>query len=209
MTPTIVSTQTVFLVDDDPGALRSLSFLIQADGFNVESYQSAQAFLEHFDGERSGCLLADVRMPEMTGLDLQRVLRDRGSQIPIIFLTAHGDLAACRRAFRDGAVDFLEKTQLDDQALLDLIRTSLTRDAASRKASRGLHELEPMLQVLTDREREVMDRLVAGRTVKQIATEFDVSIQTIAKHRTKLLEKLKVENDIELVRMILGADPSK
>ncbi|WP_425613486.1 response regulator transcription factor [Anatilimnocola sp. NA78] len=209
MTLTIATTQTVFLVDDDPGALRSLSFLIQADGFQVESFQSAKAFLDQFDGNRSGCLLADVRMPEMTGLDLQRVLRERGSQIPIIFLTAHGDLAACRRAFRDGAVDFLEKTQLDDQALLDLIRTSLARDAAARKASNGLHELEPMLRVLTDREREVMDRLVAGRTVKQIATEFDVSIQTIAKHRTKLLEKLKVENDIELVRMILGAGPSK
>jgi FixJ family two-component response regulator len=153
--------------------------------------------------------VADVRMPEMTGLDLQQVLRERGSQIPIIFLTAHGDLAACRRAFRDGAIDLLEKTQLDDQALLDLIRTSLARDAAARKASKGQHDLEPMLQVLTEREREVMDRLVAGRTVKQIATEFDVSIQTIAKHRTKLLEKLKVENDIELVRMILGVGPSK
>ncbi|QDU28730.1 Response regulator protein TodT [Anatilimnocola aggregata] len=208
MTPATV-TQTVFLVDDDPGALRSLSFLIQTDNLNVESYQSAQAFLDQFDMERSGCLVADVRMPEMSGLDLQRILRERGSQIPIIFLTAHGDLAACRRAFRDGAVDFLEKTQLDDQALLNLIRTSLERDLAARKASRGQHELLPMLQTLTDREREVMDRLVAGRTVKQIATEFDVSIQTIAKHRTKLLEKLKVENDIELVRMILGVAATK
>jgi FixJ family two-component response regulator len=183
--------------------------LIQSDGLSVESFQSPRAFLDQFDSERSGCLVADVRMPEMTGLDLQQVLRERGSQIPIIFLTAHGDLAACRRAFRDGAIDFLEKTQLDDQALLDLIRTSLARDAAARKASKGQPDLEPMLQVLTEREREVMDRLVAGRTVKQIATEFDVSIQTIAKHRTKLLEKLKVENDIELVRMILGVGPSK
>jgi two-component system response regulator FixJ len=206
---TVTATQTVFLVDDDPGALRSLSFLIQSDGLSVESFQSPRAFLDQFDSERSGCLVADVRMPEMTGLDLQQVLRERGSQIPIIFLTAHGDLAACRRAFRDGAIDFLEKTQLDDQALLDLIRTSLARDAAARKASKGQPDLEPMLQVLTEREREVMDRLVAGRTVKQIATEFDVSIQTIAKHRTKLLEKLKVENDIELVRMILGVGPSK
>jgi two-component system response regulator FixJ len=201
--------QTVFLVDDDPGALRSLSFLIQSDGLNVESYQSPREFLTHFELDRSGCLVADVRMPEMTGLDLQQLLRERGSQIPIIFLTAHGDLAACRRAFRDGAVDFLEKTQLDDQALLDLIRTSLARDAAIRKASRGQPDLSPMLALLTDREREVMDRLVAGRTVKQIATEFDVSIQTIAKHRGKLLEKLKVENDIELVRLILGVDVSK
>lgn len=202
-------TQTVFLVDDDPGALRSLSFLIQSDGLNVESYQSPREFLAQFELGRSGCLVADVRMPEMTGLDLQQLLRERGSQIPIIFLTAHGDLAACRRAFRDGAVDFLEKTQLDDQALLDLIRTSLARDAAVRKAARGQLDLSPLLELLTDREREVMDRLVAGRTVKQIATEFDVSIQTIAKHRGKLLEKLKVENDIELVRLILGVDVSK
>lgn len=208
MTPNS-NAQTVFLVDDDPGALRSLSFLVQADGLAVESFQSPRDFLAQFDLERSGCLVADVRMPELTGLDLQQKLRERGSQIPIIFLTAHGDLAACRRAFRDGAVDFLEKTQLDDQALLDLIRTSLARDAAARKTSRGQHDLSPLLQALTDREREVMDRLVAGRTVKQIATEFDVSIQTIAKHRTKLLEKLKVENDIELVRMIMGIDPSK
>jgi RNA polymerase sigma factor (sigma-70 family) len=202
-------TQTVFLVDDDPGALRSLSFLIQSDGLEVESYQSPREFLLHYHLGRSGCLVADVRMPEMTGLDLQQYLRQLGSQIPIIFLTAHGDLAACRRAFRDGAVDFLEKTQLDDQALLDLIRTSLARDAAARRAEQGHMGLQPLLETLTDREREVMDRLVAGRTVKQIATEFEVSIQTIAKHRTKLLEKLKVENDIELVRLILGADPSK
>jgi FixJ family two-component response regulator len=201
--------QTVFLVDDDPGALRSLSFLVQSDGLKVESYQSPRDFLTHFELGRSGCLVADVRMPEMTGLDLQQFLREKGSQIPIIFLTAHGDLAACRRAFRDGAVDFLEKTQLDDQALLDLIRTSLARDAAVRKAARGQLDLSPLLDTLTDREREVMDRLVAGRTVKQIATEFDVSIQTIAKHRGKLLEKLKVENDIELVRLILGAGTAK
>lgn len=202
-------TQTVFLVDDDPGALRSLSFLIQSDGLTVESFQSPREFLAHFDLERSGCLVADVRMPELTGLDLQQLLRERGSKIPIIFLTAHGDMAACRRAFRDGAVDFLEKTQLVDQALLDLIRISLVRDAAMRKAARGQVDLQPMLNTLTDREREVMDRLVAGRTVKQIATEFDVSIQTIAKHRAKLLEKLKVENDIELVRLILGASSAK
>jgi two-component system response regulator FixJ len=202
------STQTVFLVDDDPGALRSLSFLLQAHDLAVESFQSPRAFLMQFNPERSGCLVADVRMPEMTGLDLQQVLRQQGSQIPIIFLTAHGDLAACRRAFRDGAVDFLEKTQLDEAILIDLIRTSLARDAAARKAQRMPGILTPLLEMLTDREREVMDRLVAGRTVKQIATEFDVSIQTIAKHRTKLLEKLKVENDIELVRMILGAGPA-
>jgi two-component system, LuxR family, response regulator FixJ len=202
-------TQTVFLVDDDPGALRSLTFLIQSDGLTVESFQSPREFLDHYDLGRSGCLVADVRMPELTGLDLQQMLREKGSQIPIIFLTAHGDLAACRRAFRDGAVDFLEKTQLDDQALLDLIRTSLARDAAARKATRGQPDLSPMLNVLTEREREVMDRLVAGRTVKQIATEFEVSIQTIAKHRAKLLEKLHVENDIELVRLILGAGSAK
>ena len=208
MTPDSIS-QTVFLVDDDPGALRSLSFLIQSDGLHVESFQSPREFLTQFKLDRSGCLVADVRMPEMTGLDLQQLLRERGSQLPIIFLTAHGDLAACRRAFRDGAVDFLEKTQLDDQALLDLIRTSLARDAAARKASRGSPDLSSLMSSLTEREREVMDRLVAGRTVKQIATEFEVSIQTIAKHRGKLLEKLKVENDIELVRLILGADPSR
>lgn len=202
-------TQTVFLVDDDPGALRSLTFLIQSDGLTVESYQSPREFLRQYHLGRSGCLVADVRMPEMTGLDLQQHLRQLGSHIPIIFLTAHGDLAACRRAFRDGAVDFLEKTQLDDQALLDLIRTSLSRDAVSHRGVRGSSDLKPLLETLTEREREVMDRLVAGRTVKQIATEFEVSIQTIAKHRTKLLEKLRVENDIELVRLILGADPTK
>jgi FixJ family two-component response regulator len=206
MTP-LPTTQTVYLVDDDPGALRSLTFLLQAHGLAVESFQSPRAFLAQYDPDRCGCLVADVRMPEMTGLDLQQLLRERGSQIPIIFLTAHGDLAACRRAFRDGAVDFLEKTQLDELALIELIRTSLARDAASRKALRGQSELTPLLQTLTEREQEVMDRLVSGRTVKQIATEFDVSIQTIAKHRTKLLEKLRVENDIELVRMILGAGP--
>jgi two-component system, LuxR family, response regulator FixJ len=196
---------TVFLVDDDQGALDSLRFLVQSDGLRVESFSSARAFLERFDPEAAGCVVIDYRMPDMNGLDLQDELRNRGAILPVIVVTAHGDVASCARAFRAGAVDYLEKP-LKGQLLLERLHAAILRDAQQREQLSGCTDLQRQLAMLTMREREVLGLLVEGRSLKQIALEFGVSIQTAAKHRAKVLEKLHVANDIELVRLVFGYD---
>lgn len=199
---------TVFLVDDDPGALDSLRFLVESDGLRAESFASPRAFLDQFDPQRPGCVVVDYRMPEMSGLDVQDQLRSRGAILPVIVVTAHGDVASCARAFRAGAVDYLEKP-LTGPILLERIHAAVRRDAKMRQQLAHQPDLQRQLSTLTAREREVMDRIVDGRSLKQIALEFGVSIQTAAKHRTKVLEKLDVANDIELVRLVLGYDDAR
>jgi len=195
----------VFLVDDDQGALDSLRFLVESDGLRAESFRSAQAFLERFDPEAPGCVVIDYRMPDMNGLDLQDELRNRGATLPVIVVTAHGDVASCARAFRAGAVDYLEKP-LKGPLLLERLHAAILRDAQQREQLSGCTDLQRQLSTLTTREREVLGLLVQGRSLKQIAIEFGVSIQTAAKHRAKVLEKLNVANDIELVRLVFGYD---
>ena len=196
---------TVYLVDDDQGALDSLRFLVESDGLRVESFTSARSFLERFHPQASGCAVVDYRMPDMNGLDLQDELRSRGATLPLIVVTAHGDVASCARAFRAGAIDYLEKP-LKGQVLLDRVHAALRRDAQNRSHRNGSSDFQKQLSTLTSREREVLGRLVEGRSLKQIALEFGVSIQTAAKHRAKVLEKLAVANDIELVHMVCGYD---
>jgi two-component system, LuxR family, response regulator FixJ len=198
---------TVFLVDDDQGALDSLRFLVESDGLRVESFATAKAFLDRFNPEAPGCAVIDYRMPDMNGLELQSELRDRGIILPVIMVTAHGDVASCAKAFRAGAVDFLEKP-IKGPILLERIRAAIRCDAQKRAELDGGPKLQRQLATLTSREREVLGRLIEGRSLKQIALEFGVSIQTAAKHRAKVLEKLCVSNDIELVRMVLGYDGS-
>ena len=189
----------VFVVDDDAGAQRSLRYLIESDGLPVKCFSSAQEFLDAFDPDAPGCLVVDYRMPGMTGLDLHRQLRNQDATLPVIVITGHGDVATCARAFKAGVLDFLEKPVNDDR-LLDRIRAALAADAATRAARRGHATLARLVATLTPREREVMDRLIAGKEMKEIAAEFATSFQTIAKHRAKVLEKLGVDNDVELAR---------
>lgn len=192
----------VFLVDDDPGALRSLRFLVESDGLEAESFSSAAAFLDFYQPTMLGCLVADVRMPAMTGLELQQELAARQSLLPIIMMSGDSDVASCTRAFRGGAIDFFEKP-VNDELLLERIRQGIEkhrRDLAigSQPRSESLR-----LELLTAREREVMDLLVRGKSLKQIALELGISIQTSAKHRSRLLEKLHVASDMELLRRVL------
>lgn len=199
---------TVFLVDDDPGALDSLRFLVESAGLRVESHRSAQEFLAQFDPDRPGCAVIDYRMPDMNGLDLQEELRSRQAILPVIVVTAHGDVASCARAFRAGAVDYLEKP-IKGPLLLERIQAAIKRDARRREQLARSPGIQRQLATLTSREREVLGRLVEGRSLKQIALEFGVSIQTAAKHRAKVLEKLSVANDIELVRLMLSLEPDE
>lgn len=193
---------TVFVVDDDAGALRSLRYLIESDGLPVECFSSAQKFLDVFDPDAPGCLVVDYRMPGMTGLDLNKELRHQDATLPVIVITGHGDVSTCARAFKAGVIDFLEKPVNDDR-LLDRVRAALAQDAAAREARRDHETTARRVETLTPREREVMDRLIAGKEMKEIAAEFATSFQTIAKHRAKVLEKLAVDNDVELARRIL------
>jgi two-component system, LuxR family, response regulator FixJ len=185
---------TVYLVDDDPGALRSLSWLISQAGLPFRAFCSGQEFLDAYRSQDPGCLVLDVRMPEMGGLQVQQRLSEIGARLPIIFVTAHGDVPTCARAFKGGAVDFLNKP-VDGQVFLERIRKGLARGTR-------LAEIATRIATLTVREKEVMDMWVAGKTIKEIAGVTNVRTETIWKHRSSIFSKMRVENEVELVRLV-------
>jgi FixJ family two-component response regulator len=195
---------TVFLVDDDAAALKSLQWLLESVNLHVEAYQSPQEFLEVYNPRIPGCLILDIRMSGLNGLELQEELLQRGCLHPIIFVTGHGDVPICSKAFRRGAFDFIEKP-VNDQALVDLVNRAVSADAARRASEASRPDILAHKALLTPREQEVMDLLVAGKSVKQIAVELGVGFPTAARHRSRVLEKMNVSNDVELVRMVLSS----
>jgi FixJ family two-component response regulator len=190
---------TVFVVDDDPGALESLRWMLEQADFRVKAFHSGAAFLEAYRPEESGCLVLDVRMPEMGGLALQQALLERKIRLPIIFMTAYGDVPTCARAFRAGAIDFLEKP-VDDQVLLDHIER-LVAEEAQRRGNSASYNFGGRLSLLTPTESEVMEALIQGKSIKEIARARKVSVQTIWRHQMNILHKMGVESHIELVRV--------
>ena len=199
-------TPTVFLVDDDESVRNALRWLIESIGVTVEVYDSAIGFLDAYDPARPGCLVLDVRMPRMSGLDLQEELARRQVQIPIIMITGHGDVPMCVRAFEHGAFGFLEKP-VNHQQLLDQVQRAIVADRTRRDRFAASPALDRQLAQLTPREREVMDLLIAGKTMKTIAMLLEISVQTCSKHRAKVLDKLSVDNDVELVRLVVSSNP--
>jgi len=197
---------TVFVVDDDPGALNSMCWLIESARLRVEGYQSPESFLAAFDPARPGCLVLDIRMPQISGLDLQDRLNTLASQLPVIMLTGHGDIAGCARAFKAGAFDFLEKPA-DGRRLLERIREAIDKDAVRRSGGSINPEIARRIERLTARERETLELLVRGFSVKQLAAELAIDHRTAAKHRARVHEKMSVNNDAELVRMMLAEPP--
>jgi two-component system response regulator FixJ len=195
---------TVFVVDDDAAALKSLRWLLESVDLRVVAYRSAQEFLADYDPTIPGCLVLDIRMPGMSGLELQDELAKRGCRHPIIFVTGHGDVPTCSRAYRSGAFDFVEKP-VNDQAIVDLVNRAVGADAARRNEQASRPDLSEQRSRLTPREQEVMDLLVEGKSVKQIAVELGVGFPTAARHRSRVLEKMHAGNDVELVRMVLTA----
>ncbi len=190
---------TVYVVDDDAGALRSLSWLVQQAGLPVRAFRSGREFLDAYRGD-PGCLVLDVRMPELDGLEVQRRLLDRGKALPIIFITAHGDIPTCARALKSGAIEFLEKP-VDGKALLDHIRTALALEQEHEQRRRTAAEIADRLDRLTPREKEVLDLLVAGRSLKEIAALNNVTVQTAWKQREAIFKKMQVENEVDLARL--------
>jgi len=195
---------TVFLVDDDASARRSLKFLVESIGLDVETYDCAVDYLESYDPEKPGCLVLDVRMPRMNGLELQQKLAKSGIRIPIIFVSGHADIGMASRAFRAGAFDFVEKP-VNNQELLERIQQAIERDACWRMEARRDNEVHMRLDRLTPREREVLDLILDGKTIKQLAFHFEISVQTAAKHRARILDKMLCQNDVELVQMVNAA----
>jgi two-component system response regulator FixJ len=192
---------TVFLVDDDQSLREALVWLLESVKLTIETFASAVDFLEQFDPGRVGCLVLDIRMPGMSGLELQKQLREKGVEIPIIFVTGHGDVPMCVQAFETGAFAFLEKP-LNHQKFLDEIHRAIDYDMEShrQRSARGTQSAE----ALSPREREVMELVVEGKSIKQIAGLLGISIQTCSKHRSRILEKMHVGNDVELVRLLLA-----
>jgi len=190
---------TVFVVDDDPGALRSLCWLIQQADLTVRPFRSGREFLESYRPEDTGCLVLDVRMPEIGGLQVQQRLRQQGIGLPIIFITAYGDVATCRQALKEGAFDFFEKP-VDEEILLAHIREAIARDVERRREG-STTRFAAGVNRLTPSEKDVLDLLISGKSLKEIASVRNVTVQTISRHRSNILQKVGVENDVELVRI--------
>lgn len=191
----------VFVIDDDPSVRTSLKFLISTVGLPVESFDSAEAFLRGTRPDRSSCLVLDVRLRGMSGLDFQRELAARSLRTPIIFITGHGDIPMSVRAMKAGAVEFLTKP-FRDQDLLDAIRIALERDQARRDQEKKATELQQRFESLTPREREVVSMVVSGMLNKQIAGQLGTAENTVKVHRSRAMEKMHAESLADLVRMI-------
>ncbi|MEB0217415.1 MULTISPECIES: response regulator transcription factor [unclassified Undibacterium] len=197
----------VFLVDDDLAVRDSLSLLIKSVGLNVIAYEHPQAFLDDYDASQVGCLILDIRMPGISGLTIQDILKQKGYVIPIIFITGHGDIAQCTRAFKAGAVDFLTKP-VDEQSLIDSLQMAIKSSIELHRQSKLNADVYEKISRLSERENQVLHLLVEGMPNKVIADRLKVSTRTVESHRAKLFEKLEVSSLAECVRIQLSAAKS-
>jgi FixJ family two-component response regulator len=195
---------TVFVVDDDRAMRDSLSWLLDSVGLRVRSYATAADFLADHDPAQPGCLVLDVRMPGMSGLDLQAELARRGVELPTIVITGHAEVSMAVRAVKAGAIDFIEKP-FSDQLLLDRVRQALEIDLEAREVRRRREDARRRLATLTGREREVLNLVVAGKANKEIAFELGVSPKTVEVHRAHVMSKMCVDSLAELIRITLLA----
>jgi RNA polymerase sigma factor (sigma-70 family) len=192
-------------VDDDPGVLNAVQFLLRSVGLPSEGFSSAAEFLSHHEPGDPGCLVLDLRMPGMSGRELQQRLMEMGSHIPIIFVTAHGDVPTAVDAVKAGAIDFIQKP-FEDRKLLDKVHEALALDARNRQMRRERAEIWERIEELTPREREVMASVVEGKMNKTIARNLGISQRTVEIHRARVMEKMRAGSVQELVQMIVSLE---
>ncbi len=190
----------VFVVDDDPSVLKSLRRLLAVCGFQVETFSSAQEFLTNYHDNVPGCLVLDIRLPGLDGLELQRTLADRGHSLPIIFITGHGDIPMSVQAMKAGAVDFLPKP-FDDQSLIKAIEQALDKSRSDNAVRSELASIRKRLATLTPREIDVLKSVVAGKLNREIAADLGIAEKTVKVHRGRVMQKLRARSVAELVRI--------
>lgn len=192
----------VFLIDDDASVRDSLSLVLSLKGMRTQLFAAAETFLETYRPEWRGCVLTDLQMPEMSGLDLQRALLDRGISLPVVVLTAHGDVQTTRLAMKNGAFDFLEKP-VNDEVLLDVLGNAIREDSLRHDADSAENAVRSRLSRLTPREREVLDFLVEGLSQREIAGRLEISPRTVEVYKARMMEKLQCRSLADLIRAAL------
>jgi FixJ family two-component response regulator len=199
---------SVYVVDDDEGVRDSLQWLLEGKDYRVRCYDSAETFLSRYDPREVACLIVDIRMGGMTGLELQDRLVERKSPLPIVFITGHGDVPMAVDTMKKGAMDFIQKP-FQEEALVDLVERML--DQAKEAFSEHQHSAsrDALLAKLTSREAQVLERIVAGRLNKQIADDLGISIKTVEAHRANIMEKLNANTVADLLKIALGSTPPK
>lgn len=194
----------IFVVDDDEAVRLSTEMLVRSMGLRAESFDSAAEFLEDFDPQQPGCIILDIRMPGMSGLELQEHLNELDASIPVVFVTGHGDVPMAVKAMKAGAVDFLQKP-FRDQELIDRVHAALDRDSQDREESDVRIRIQARIDTLTSREIEVMDQVVEGQANKEIAFDLGLSPRTVEIHRARVMSKMNAESLPDLVRKVLKA----
>lgn len=195
----------VHVIDDDPALRHSLTWLIGSIGLQVLTYPDPHVFLDRYDPASPGCIVVDLRMPGMSGLDLQETLRARHSALPLIFISGHGEISAAVRAMRNGAVDFLEKP-FSDQVLLDRIQQAIELNERLRRAAEADTAILARYRGLTERERQVFDMVVSGASNKRIAQRLDIATKTVETHRARVMLKMQAQSVAELVSLHLHVE---
>lgn len=199
---------TVYIVDDDEAVRDSLRWLLEANTYRVKAFSSAEAFLSEYREDQSGVLIVDVRMPGMSGLQLQEELLARNSLMPVVFITGHGDVPMAVNTMKKGAVDFLEKP-FNETDLREIVSRMFEQANLNLRKVIAQREHDAMIARLTAREQQVLERIVAGRLNKQIADDLGISIKTVEAHRANIMEKLQVTTVADLMKVALAAEPAK
>lgn len=200
-----MSSEQVYIVDDDPDVREATTFLVTTAGYPAASFETPEGLLERVARDSAGCLILDVRLPGMNGLELQRELAEREIHMPIIFITGHGDIPMAVEAVNAGALDFLEKP-FDNDSLLARVEEAIAADRERRTREAASADIDQRLERLTPRERQVMEGILAGKLNKVIGYELDMSTRTVEVHRGRILEKLGARNAPEMVRLVLAGN---
>ncbi len=200
-----MSSEQVYIVDDDPDVREATSFLVTTADYAAESFETPEELLDRVNRDSAGCLILDVRLPGMNGLELQRELVERGVRMPIIFITGHGDIPMAVEAVNAGALDFLEKP-FDNEALLARVEEAIQADRERRTREAAAGDIDQRLEQLTPRERQVMEGILTGKLNKVIGYELDMSTRTVEVHRGRILDKLGARNAPEMVRLVLAGN---